>query len=180
MSVIANYYLNKYGKPEREAEYITQDGRAVEIYKWTEEQCGEGVTMYATIGANENLGDDQSSCEFFIGITPAADDIVEALAEVAFDGNGTNDVPSSGDTITLAFNLWPKTKAKSFMFTDGTDIIPPLSHKNKNIKFIQLVPLFDEELIYKKKHGEEALWKYFEVKEVAYWNSLRNNSVKGV
>ena len=176
MSTISSYYIRKYGNPEREAEFVSPEGKKIEIFKWNEEQTGEGVTMYATIGASENIGNDQLVCEFFIGMTPAADHIVQALAEVALHGNGSDEVPSSGDTITLAYDLWEGTKARSFMFTDGEEILPPMSDGSKIIEFVQLVPLFDAELLYKKEHGEEALWDRFETKEVPYWNSDRDSA----
>lgn len=173
MTTIAGYYVSKYGDPERQAEFISSDGKRVEVYKWNEEQTGEGVTMYTTVGASESLGSGQAACEFFIGMTPAADSIVHALAEVALNGNGSDKAPSSGDTITLAYALWADTDARTFMFTDGDEVLPPISIRGKKIKFIQLVPLFDSELQYKKEHGEEALWKKFEVNEVPYWDSNR-------
>ena len=176
MPTISSYYINKYGNPEREAEFVSPEGKKVKIYKWNEEQTGEGVTMYATIGASENIGNDQSACEFFIGMTPAADNIVQALAEVALHGNGSDKVPSSGDTITLVYDLWEGTKARSFMFSDGEELLSPMSDGSKNIEFVQLVPLFDSELRYKKEHGEEALWKRFEAKEVPYWDSNRDSA----
>ena len=39
------------------------------------------------------------------------------------------------------------------------------------------MPLFDRELIYKKEHGEEALWEKFEEIDVPYWDSTRGDSL---
>jgi hypothetical protein len=176
MTTIAEYYHSKYGAPAREAEFTSPDGAVIQVFKWDEEQTDEGVTMYATLGANVALGDSSESCEFFIGMTPSADSIVVALAEVALHGNGSKDVPSSGDTISLAYELWKGTKAKSFMFTDGDEIVPPTKNEEgKPVGFIQLVPLFDSELSYKKNHGENALWERFEEKNVPYWDSSRGD-----
>ena len=174
---ISSYYKKIFGEPEREAEFVTSDGNRVEIYKWNEEQTGEGVAMYTTLGASKVLGDSQSTCEFFIGLTPEVDNIVQALAEVALHGNGTDRVPNSGDTITLAYDLWPGTKARSFMFSDGDEVLPSTKSDGKEVHFIQLVPLYDSELQYKKEYGEGALWNKFESLQVPYWDSERNPSL---
>lgn len=176
MTTISNYYISKYGNPEREAEFVSPEGKKILIYKWNEDQTGEGVAMYATIGASHSLGCEQHTCEFFIGMTPSADNVVQALAEVALHGNGSDKIPDSGDTLTLVYDLWEGTKAKSFMFTDGEEILPPLSENGKHVEFIQLIPLFDSELQYKKEHGEEFLWDRFEEKEVPYWDSSRESA----
>ncbi len=173
MNALANYYVDKYGLPERRAKFVSPDGKAVEIFKWNSEQSHEGVTMYATLGACKTLGSDDRACEFFIGIMPAADDIAQALAEVALHGNGSGEIPSSGDTVTLAYPLWSGTDARSFLFTAGEEIIPPIKARNKTVEFLQLVPLFDSELQYKKDHGEGALWRIFEENEVPFWDSRR-------
>ncbi|BFN33304.1 suppressor of fused domain protein [Vibrio harveyi] len=178
MTSIFDYYRAMYGEPAREAEYKSPEGALVQIFKWDESQTDEGVTMYATLGANRNLGDSTESCEFFIGMMPEADSIADALAEIALHGNGTTDIPNSGDTTTLAYELWSGTKAKTFMFTDGDEIISPIKNEfGKQIWFIQLVPLFEKELAYKKEHGEEALWEKFEESEVPYWDSSRGDSL---
>ncbi len=172
-NLISSYYIEKYRKPQREAVFVAPAGDRIEIYKWDETQTGEDVAIYATLGANSVLGAPDAGCEFFIGLTPDADDIVEALAEVALHGNGTTRVPSRGDTITLAYPLWQSTEMRSFLFTDGTEIIEPATFGEKQITFLQLVPLFESELSFKEQHGESGLWKSFEKNLVPYWDSAR-------
>jgi len=177
MTNIFDHYRSIYGEPARKAEFKSPEGTVVQVLKWDESQTDEGVTMYATVGANCILGDSSESCEFFIGMTPEADSIADALAEIALHGNGTMNVPNSGDTTTLAYELWKGTQAKSFMFTDGDEVISPIKNDSgKQVLFVQLVPLFDNELSYKKAHGEEALWEKLEATEVPYWDSSRGDS----
>ncbi len=179
MNSIFKNYLELYGEPTRKAKYKSPDGKVIQIFKWDEDQTDEGVVMYATMGASITLGDKEESCEFFIGLTPDADDIADALAEVALYGNGTTHVPNSGDTVTLSYDLWHGTKARSFMFTDGDEIVPSTKDEHgRQIWFIQLVPLFEEELSYKKEYGEDALWGAFENAEVPYWSSSRSSLFK--
>ena len=177
MSSAFRVYTGKYGQPSRISEYVSREGPRILVYKWDEEKTNEGVTMYATDGASEVLGTGERSCEFFLGLTPAVDDIVEALAEVAMDGNGTGQIPSSGDSITLAFDLWRGTQMRSFLFTDGSELIPSHLETSKRIDFIQLVPLFASELEFKSAHGEAALWERFKAKTVPYWDSTRVSAI---
>src|SRR5688572_23686610 len=109
MDSILRIYASMYGEPSRTAEFVSRAGPTVRVFKWDEKGTSENVTMYATAGASEISGTNEASCEFFIGLTPAVDEIAEALAEVALRGNGSGQVPSSGDSITLAFDLWPGT-----------------------------------------------------------------------
>jgi len=177
MNAIFDHYCAMYGKPAREADYKSPEGTLVQVFKWDESQTDEGVTMYATLGANLRVGNFTESCEFFIGMTPEADSIVDALAEIALHGNGTTEVPNSGDTTTLAYELWLGTEAKTFMFTDGDELVSPIKNESgKQIWFIQLVPLFEKELAYKKEYGEEALWEKFEETGVPYWDSSRKSA----
>jgi hypothetical protein len=170
---IAKYYETKFGKPERHADFHSPDGNKIDIFKWSESQTNEGVVIYATAGASHILGDTHIGCEFFLGTTQHADEVVYALAEVALHGSGNTAPPTFGDSISLTYNLWQGTEAKSFLFTNGDEIIPPNQIGLKKLRFIQLIPLFDTELAYKKTHGETALWTKFEELLVPYWSTTR-------
>ncbi|MBU6953094.1 suppressor of fused domain protein [Hahella sp. HN01] len=177
MATVADYYYFRFGAPARKAKYVTPEGIEIFVLKWDESQTNEGVTIYATLGASNVLGAQNESCEFFIGLTPEVDSIAEALAETALHGNGAKHIPNSGDTTTLTYCLWKGTTAKTFMFSNGDDIIPPIQEGlPKRVRFIQLTPLFDNELEYKKAHGERSLWGKFEASEVAYWDSARGDA----
>jgi len=133
--------------------------------------------MYATVGASDVLGNRERACEFFLGLTPAVDDIAEALAEVAIKGNGTGQIPAPGDSITLTFALWRGTEMRSFLFTDGSELIPSYLDTAKRIDFVQLVPLYASELDFKMAYGEEALWEKFKADTVPYWDSARSPAI---
>jgi len=177
MKSIEEYYLEKFGKPARQAEYLSPEGHKIEIYKWDEQQTNKGVAMYATIGASDVLGGSSSGCEFFIGLTPEVDDIAQTLADISLHGRGNQSIPDSGDSITLSYPLWRGTKAKTFLFTSGDEIIPPVQIDEKEVVFRQLVPLFETELDYKKENGEQELWSAFESKQVPYWDSGRSQAL---
>lgn len=173
--MIIDYYIKKYGTPSREAQFSTKQ-RSIKVFKWDEAKTGEGVTIYATEGASNIHGDKSNGCEFFLGIKPEVDSVIDAIAESALDGNGTSSIPNTGDSITLSYPLWEGTEAHSFMFTNGDEIIAPIENNLKRITFIQLVPVFESELEHKKKFGETSFWKRFEELQVAYWSSERNRA----
>jgi len=174
---IKQHYLNRFGRPSREAEFEPKKGPIIEVWKWSENQTREGVCIYATIGAYAALSKNTKSCEFFIGLTPAADGIASALADVALNGVENKKKPSFGDTVTLKQTLWPETSIKTFLFTSGgSEIIEPLVGSTFEVDYIQLVPLYPAELDYKKKYGEDALWERFEQLQTPYWLSSRTSS----
>ena len=100
-----------------------------------------GITLYATIGSSNKLGNQTDTCEFFIGIIPENDSCIDAIAEAAIEGNGLS-IPNFGDSITLSFPLWTDTDMKTFLFTEGEQNIPTISINDKIVKFIQLMPIF--------------------------------------
>ncbi len=177
MKSVSEYYLTKFGEPSRQAEFLSPGDHRIGIYKWDECQTDEGVAMYATIGASDVLGNSDFSCEFFVGLKPEVDDIVQTLAEVALHGRGDSSIPETGDSITLSYPLWQGTQASAFLFTDGDEILPPVLVGSKKMVFLQLVPLFLSELEYKKEKGEQSLWSAFESKQVPYWDSCRTQAL---
>lgn len=174
---ISEYYFKKYGSPCRQAEFKAKTGGKIEVYKWDENQTDEEVAIYATSGASTMLGNPEVGCEFFIGLTPEVDDVAQALAEVALNGTGSSAIPKPGDSTTLAYPLWEGTKASTFLFSEGDEIIPPMRIGIKNIVFLQLVPLFHSEIEFKKAKGVEALWSAFESNQVPYWDSGREEAL---
>lgn len=170
---VRTYYRGLYGEPDREARFVTKSGQTVFVYKWDAALNPEGVAIYATDGARLMQRTENRGYEFFIGLTPEADGVAEAIAEAALHGNGTSFPPTSGDTITLSYTLWPSTAASTFLFEDGSEIIPPLTDEVSAVHFMQLVPLFPAELDFKKNFGVEALWDLFCREQIEFWNSQR-------
>lgn len=169
-------YTSLYGNPSREAEFVAPSGKVVEVLKWDAQATGEDVCIYATIGAcDQSLG---LLNEYFIGLSPEEDSIVYALAEIALYGNGTMKTPKTGDSVTLSSDVWQNTGMTSFLFTDGSGIIAPFAHGGVQISFVQVVPIYAEELEFKKKNGEKALWDLFEMQAVEYWNPCREQAIR--
>lgn len=166
--------MKRFGPPSREAEFLSPDALKIVIWKWKEGIIDEGVCIYATIGATETLIGSEQRCEFFLGLSPEVDDVAETLAEVALHGVGNGKVPAYGDTVTMSNRLWSGTVIRTLLFSSGGDeIIPPITNSAATVEFIQLVPLFPNELEYKKRFGEAALWEQFEAQEIDYWNAQR-------
>jgi hypothetical protein len=170
---IAEHYRSVLGEPSREAQFVPRDGPPIQIWKWSKSVCRQGVNLYATIGASLALTKGSRRVEFLIGLDPDADDIAGSLAEVALHGVGTGGAPAFGDTTTLAAPLWKGTAMQSFLFTTGGDEKIPSLVAHPRVEFVQLVPLFPEEVAFKKKHGEPALWEVFKSIRAPYWDPWR-------
>ena len=173
--IIDVYYKELYGEPSRRAKFSTREGASIQILKWNKSQTDLGITLYATIGSSNKLGNQTDTCEFFIGIIPENDSCIDAIAEAAIEGNGLS-IPSFGDSITLSFPLWTDTDMKTFLFTEGEQNIPTISINDKIVKFIQLVPIFSSELEFKAKYGLKLFWDQFDALEVPYWESDRKKA----
>lgn len=171
---IVSHYKKLYGEPERVARFTDNCGTQIHIYKFGLAQNPDEVAIYATDGARHisSLG-----IEYFIGIRPEVDEIVDAVAEVAIEGKKWQTPPKPGDSITLSFPIWNNSKASTLMFSNGDEIIPDLTVGPRTIRFIKLVPLFPEELEFKKEFGAERLWQHFIAHRVAYWSSNRVSSI---
>ena len=173
---IEKYYVQKFGNPNKRFELKDSSGTNIILLKWEEGNNEEGVCIYATIGASSILGDKDMGCEFFIGLIPEQDDVIYSLAEAAVDGNGSKNIPLSGDTITLTYDLWKGTHAKTYMFRNDDLLLEPIILEGKHIRFIKLIPLFSNELEYKKTHGEKALIEKFELLNVPFWDPKRKSA----
>ena len=178
ITLVSAHYLQRFGEPDRDASFVAPNGTEIQIWKWSTLRSKEDVCIYATVGASEVLSSGTRRCEFFVGLQPEADDIVDALAEVAMHGNGTDEVPSFGDTLTLAYPLCQGTDMKTFLFASrGDEIIPQLTQNRGTVDFIKLIPLFPKELEVKQKGGEEELWSLFRKDFVPYWNPYRKSAL---
>jgi hypothetical protein len=170
---IAKYYVTRFGPTTREAEFEPKRGPVIQVWKWDSASSKEGVAIYATLGASSSLVGDDRRCEFFLGLAPEADGVAESLAEVALHGTGTGKVPAPGDSVTLPEPLWPGTAMRSLLLGSHGEAIIPAMRDPTVVTFIQLVPLYAEELAYKKEHGDAALWNAFRSKTTPYWDPRR-------
>jgi suppressor of fused protein SUFU len=171
-SAIEAHYQERFGKPDREAEFQPREGSPIRIWKWNTSSTSEGVALYATLGATSWLTGDEHRCEFFLGLNPERDDVAEGLAEAALKGSGRGTPPQPGDTLTLTQPLWTGTEMCTFLFSRGEEILPALELP-RPVTFMQLVPLHPEELAFKKEFCEHDLWKEFEKRTVPFWDPRR-------
>ena len=170
---VERYYARHYGAPDRRREFRASDGCAIDVLEWSADKTGEDVIMYASLGAAQWLRGPHTFCEFFIGLARPAEGVVETIAEVASEGVGKRGSPDPGDSITLPEPLWAGTRMRALLFTDGDELLAPIRVDGKAVRFLQLVPLYPEELALKSASGEEALWELFEAQEVPYWDPMR-------
>jgi hypothetical protein len=175
---VAAHYRTLLGPPSREAVFRPPGGAQIGVWKWDKRSSGQGVNVYATLGAADALAVGEKRVEFLVGLEPEADDVAEALAEAALHGVGTGRSPAFGDTLTLAYPLWRGTRMRSFLFTTGgEEKIAPLVEPVQ-VDFVQLVPLFENEVEFKRRNGEQALWALFRSVQAPYWDPRRRSALE--
>lgn len=180
VDAVRSHYLSIFGEPTRRGLFVSRDGPRIEIMKWDPIASGEDVNIYATAGACVALDAAVSRCEFFMGLLPEADDVAGCLAEVAMHGLGNRQMPGYGSTIRLSSPLWRGSQMQSVLVTsNGVNLIPHLKEP-VHVEFLQLVPLYPEELHLVRDRGEEYLWKGFRKAQVRYWNPYRDRYVEAV
>jgi hypothetical protein len=177
IAVVEAHYRQLFGKPDREAGFVSRAGEEIHVLKWAESRTPIGVTLYGTAGSSQwyKPGTDGSHrMEFFIGLKPEADDVATTLAELARDPLVNPRELNVGDTVTLPESLWSGTDMRSVMVMDGDDIIPPLILDNGvHVVFRKIIPLYDNELAYKRDAGSDGLLERWRSQVVPFWNPFR-------
>jgi Suppressor of fused protein (SUFU). len=170
-------YRSKWGQPARRAEFRV-DGLVAEVLKWDRPATGEGVILYTTVGASDyamEAAHPGHRVEFFLGLLPEKDEIASALAALALYPKRQAAIVDHGHTIPSSEPFWPGTAMRHFVITRSiVPIIEPIEVGNGiHVEFLEVTPIFESELAYKKKHGYEALRDHWKEHGVEFWNPDR-------
>jgi hypothetical protein len=113
--------------------------------------------------------------EFFIGFSPEEDRIVESLATLAVRPLLDNLEIGNNHTMTFPEPLWKETKMQALIISKpNVEIIAPLViGEEVHVDFMQVLPLFPNELQLKKEKGADYLFKYWEEKDTPFWDPNR-------
>jgi hypothetical protein len=149
-----------------------------EVLKWDGATTGEGVTLYTTLGASDQPMDSAHighRVEFFIGLRPERDQIASPLADLALYPTRQRVVVDHGHTIPADKPFWPGTAMHHFLVSRTViPIIEPLELEDgTHVEFLQVMPIFESELSYKRQHGADGLLARWKQREVAFWNPDR-------
>jgi hypothetical protein len=172
-----DYYVSLWGEPSRIANYDISNIH-LDIYKWNADMHPEEVAFYVTNGLSNyqlNGYDSKHRMEFFIGFSPEEDRIVESLATLAVRPLLDNLEIGNNHTMTFPEPLWRETKMQTLIISKpNVEIIAPLViGEEVRVDFMQVLPLFPNELQLKKEKGADYLFKYWEEKDTPFWDPNR-------
>lgn len=168
-----------WGGPSRTAEFSRGDKR-VRVLKWSEQQTGEDVAIYATVGISDQpLGPSNEAhrAELFLGFRPEEDRIAQPLASLAFSSSPENPYFLHGHTVTFQEPLWDGTEMSAVLLMYPREaVIADLRVHDQHVRFVQVIPLFMSELEFKKATSAEALVEYWAQRKQPFWNPRRSAS----
>lgn len=174
---VAAHYEAVLGQPTRKASF-TIAGLPVRVQKWDTSANPFGVAFYGSIGASsEPLPGMPAShrVEFFIGLLPEEDGVARPLAMVATDSATHGSALGNGQTVTYPEPLWAGTEMRSFLvLRPQVEMVPDLVLPDgEHVEFLQLVPIFADELELKASEGSDKLMATFEAAGVRFWDPRR-------
>jgi hypothetical protein len=175
LDAIEDLYIARWGRPTRRARF--EDGPlVVEVVKWDEAVTDEGVTLYATLGGSSVQDEVRHTQEFVLGLSPARDEVARALASLAVYGVEHRVQLGHGDTVPSERSLWPGTEMRTFLVARPLPgfLEPLVFPEGLHVEFLQAIPLFETERIYKIQHGADALIADWETAGVAFWDPERS------
>jgi hypothetical protein len=177
VDAVRDLYRARWGEPSRQAAFRT-GGHQIEIYKWDASANGEGVDLYATLGASaEDMPgvEEGHRVEYFVGLQPGRDDVASALAALGLFAQREGETVDHGHTVPADGPLWPGTEMSAFLVLRQIgEILPALTLPNGvHIEFLQAVPVFESERRFKAAHGAEALLRRWESARVPFWDPRR-------
>jgi len=171
------HYRTLWGAPSRTATFSVADF-ATEVLKWDAARTPEKVNLYATAGASAYVvvgREVDHRLEFFVGLSPAQDDVAEALARLVAETVLNQVAIADGMSVTFTELLWPGNEMRSFLvLRPRAEIIPALAvNGGQHVEFLQAIPIFAPEVSFKTKHGAQHLLAAWQKAAVGFWNPAR-------
>ncbi|WP_314324291.1 suppressor of fused domain protein [Paenarthrobacter ilicis] len=178
---VGSYLLARWGEPTGRIRYEV-DGLSIQVWKWNAEATGEGVDTYVTVGAvsgpSSEPGRVTHRAEFLLGLRPGQDAVASPFAALALYGRRNGVLVADGHTIPSDGPLWPGTEMMAFLVRNQETVIPSVQLSDgSHVHFLQAIPLYECELLYKRRHGMDALMGHWEERLVPFWDSEREPDV---
>lgn len=178
VDAVGDLYRARWGEPSRKAVFRA-GGYEIEIYKWDASTNGEGVDLYATVGASgeEVAGVEAGGhrIEYFVGLLPGRDDVASALAALGLFARREGETVDHGHTVPADGPLWPGSEMSTFLILRQMgEILPALSlPSGVHVEFLQAVPVFESERRFTVAQGAEALLARWEKRGTPFWDPRR-------
>jgi Suppressor of fused protein (SUFU) len=174
---VRDLYHVRFGEPARRARFEV-DEYTIDVLKWDADVNPEGVNLYATVGASSwpRAGvDPKHRLEFFTGLTPAQDDIASPFAALGLYSAREGVALDHGHTVRTDRPLWPGSRMRAFLvMRPSPGYIPALDLPDGlHVEFLQAIPVFDSEIVFKANHGADTLMSHWEEVGVPFWDSDR-------
>lgn len=172
------YLLSRWGDPAGRIRFDLE-GLSIQVWKWDDAATGEGVDVYVTIGAamgapGNSPGAVGHRAEFLLGLRPGQDAVASAFAALGLYGRRSGVILGDGHTVPSDGPLWPGTEMMAFLVREQEAIIPTVQLSDgSHVHFLQALPLHESELLYKRRHGMDALMAHWEKRLVPFWDSER-------
>jgi hypothetical protein len=174
---VAAHYERLRGAPSRRAHFAVE-GAAVDILKWNPDANREGVTRYATVGLSDYAIDREHPrprFEFFLGLLPELDEAARPLAIVAsyqfeWDARSPQETPSRSRN-----RCGRRRRCERFSWAGtGPEVIQAVARPNDtHVEFLQLIPVFQEEIAFKQRAGTTGLIERWKSRGVEFWDPHR-------
>lgn len=176
---VRDLYVASWGPPSRSARFTAPGGLEAHICKWDKDAIGEGVALYATIGASAHPMpgmDPKHRVEYFLGLNPPRDQVASPFAALALYSAREAVSVGSGDSVPADKPLWPGTKMRRFLIVHPVEyILAPLElPDNVHVNFLQAIPIYDSELAYKSERGVQGLLDLWSESKVRFWDPDRS------
>lgn len=178
VEAVRNLYRAHWGEPSRQAGFA-KDNHQIEIGKWDASANGEGVTIYATLGAS--AADMPGAArghrvEYFVGLEPGRDEVASALAALGLYARREGEQVDHGHTVPADGPLWSGTSMSTFLVLRQVgEILPALTLPDGvHVEFLQAVPIFDSERHFKSTHSVEDLLRRWEDVGTPFWDPRRH------
>lgn len=168
-------YQRRWGDWDSEA-YFERDGGGIRVLKWQPSDATLGVALYVTIGSS-NLppvsGEPTHRREFFIGLLPEFDAIVEPLAELAIYPKESGKDLDHGHFVRIPGGAVPGAAFEGFVILEPMDDMDLMRFSDRHVQLMMVVPAFPKELDYASKKGVDRLMERMEKQSAPYWDPMR-------
>ena len=113
--------------------------------------------------------------EYFIGLEPSRDAVVQELAGLALFARQENVTVDHGHSVPADGPLWPGSPMSTFLvLRPMVAIVPPLHLSGGvHVEFLQAIPIYESERRFKNQHSAEALLERWENAQVRFWDPRR-------
>ncbi|MFC8039448.1 suppressor of fused domain protein [Paenarthrobacter sp. NPDC057355] len=175
---VGAYLLSRWDEPAERIRFEVE-GLSIQVWKWDAATTGEGVDVYVTVGAaagasSHSPGTVDHRAEFLLGLRPGQDAVASPFAALGLYGHRNGVTIADGHTVPSDGPLWPGTEMMAFLLREQEAIIPTVQLSDgSHVHFLQAMPLHESELLYKRRHGMDALMAHWKERRVPFWDSER-------